>query len=66
MKRADAQRAIDEGFFEGLKDLYVILERNLTQHQTEQDATAEFTRGVARHDAAHSAATAAIEQIFAE
>jgi hypothetical protein len=66
MKRADAQRAIDEAFADGLKNLFVVLERNLTQRQAEKDAVAEFTAGVGKYDAAHSAATAAIEQIFEE
>ncbi len=65
MKRAEAQKAIDEAFTDGLKNLFSMLERNLLQ-QGETTAVSEFERGVAKYDQAHTIATSVIEKVFHE
>jgi hypothetical protein len=65
MKRADAQKAIDEAFADGLKNLFDVLQRNMLA-EDHGVALKQFRAGIARHDEAHSAATAEIEKIFGE
>lgn len=62
MTRESAQRAIDDGFADGLKRLFSVLVSNLGAG--EKDALAKFQRGLANHDEAHSAASGIIEKIF--
>jgi hypothetical protein len=65
MKRADAQKAIDEAFAEGLKHLFVVLVQNL-QGEARRDAENHFMAGIAFHDEAHAKASTAIDRIFPE
>lgn len=65
MKRADAQKAIDEAFADGLKDLYTMLAKNELSEKAE-DAVAQFERGVADFADAHTRASAVIDKIFPE
>lgn len=65
MKRADAQKAVDDAFADGLKGLFTVLERNLLQ-QEHKTAVAEFEKGVGKYDQAHTLATGVIEKVFAE
>jgi hypothetical protein len=64
VKRADAQKAIDEAFADGLKHLFAVLVSNL--QLKDANAVAQFRRGVAFHDDAHSAASGVVETIFKE
>ena len=64
MKRADAQKAIDEAFAEGIKRLFDFLVENLEVETPE--ALKRFTNGIAKHDEAHTKASAAIDKIFPE
>lgn len=64
MKRADAQKSIDEAFADGLKNLFMVLQRNLVTGQTVETSAKEFAAGIAKYDQAHSTASAVIENIF--
>jgi len=65
LTREAAQKAIDEAFAEGLKNLFIVLERNIIG-QSIETATREFEAGVAKFDQAHTTATAIIDKIFKE
>jgi hypothetical protein len=65
MKRADAQKAIDEAFAAGLKMLYERLVSNIGE-QTPEIAVREFTEGLSRRDEAHSLAMGVVDKIFPE
>lgn len=65
MKRADAQKAIDEAFADALKSMFMVLHTDMRQQGVET-ASAEFEKGVALYGEAHSAASAVIEKIFRE
>lgn len=62
MKRAEAQKAIDEAFADGLKNLFQHLVVNL--ETATPDAIGKFRHGVAFHDDAYSAASGVVETIF--
>jgi hypothetical protein len=64
MTREKAQQAIDEAFADGLKNLFSKLV--LMVETEEVDAVNRFKAGVAFHDHAHAAASAAVEAIFPE
>jgi hypothetical protein len=63
MKRADAQKAIDDAFADGLKLLYERLVSNI-EEQPPTEAVKEFMAGLSKRDEAHSLASAAVEKIF--
>jgi hypothetical protein len=65
MKRAQAQKAIDHAFADGLKRLFMMLETNLLD-QNEKSAMARFEKGLAKFDQAHSLASSVIEKVFPE
>lgn len=65
MNRADAMRAIDDAFADGLKKMFAVLVDGLIEGETSK-AIKAFTGGLSFHDEAHAKASAAIEQIFPE
>lgn len=65
MKRADAQRAIDDAFADGLKKLFAVMVDNLEAGEPTKGIK-EFTAGLGFHDEAHANASAVIEKIFPE
>lgn len=65
MTRAEAQKAIDEAFADGLKRMFAVLVNGLEEGEPTR-AMKNFTNGLAIHDDAHSKASAAIDKIFPE
>jgi hypothetical protein len=66
VKRADAQKAIDEAFIDGLKRTYANTLATCVTNAGWQAAEDEFARGVALHEKAHGYASSVIEERFEE
>ena len=62
MTRDRAQKAVDDGFDEGVKNLFIGLTRSLMTG--EADGIEKFARGIAFYDEAHAKASVEIERIF--
>lgn len=65
--RAEALKAVDEAFADGVKHLYVIFELGLlTGKPPLEELTEHFMGGLARHCDAHNKTIAAVIKYFQE
>lgn len=64
MTRADALKALDDAFADGVKQLYSVLRANVISGTP--DSAGKFEKGIASHIETHVIASASVTKIFEE